>query len=528
VKFSIGRIGLVAAVVAVAVTPFSAAVAEGSAIPPVRGCASLAGFAVPDVGSRITSAQPVTDAALHKDYCDVKGVTAPNTRFEIKLPVSSWQGRYLQEGCSAYCGAVPAMTPPMTISGLTCAAEYTGELVVGADDEGHTAPSVNDASWGEHDPGARVVFGRTSEHSLAQVSKAVIARYYGRPPAYSYFDGCSTGGREALMLAQRYPADFDGIVAGSPAANEAPLGLLSAWLSRSNTDAAGHQIVTGEKLPALHKAVLAACGNSDGVIADPRLCGFDPATLRCPAATDTAACLTPSQVTAVGAFYRGPTDSHGRSLFNGGEPYGSELAWLGEMVQPAADTAAPGDTFASRIGLNYFKYLAFDRNPPPNFTLADVHFTDAEFYALDRLGRTLYNANNPDLRAFRAHGGKLIVYHGWADQAIPVWSTLDYYGAVERAAGGFGSSQSFSRLYLLPATYHCLFAPDGSLTTVDFVTPLMSWVEQSSAPGGITADYGPGDRTVAPADALAPVHAAPGGLNSHYDYLGKITSYLPS
>ena len=478
-----------------------APVAPASAQVAVVDCSSLAGHAP------VTSAQTVTDSVLHKDYCDVKGVIAPQEHFEIKLPVSGWQGRYLQEGCSGLCGAVPAMSPPLTISGLSCQQEWDGELVVAADDEGH---SSSDPSWAT-DPVARKVFGRTSEHSLAVVAKALITRYYGRPPTYSYYDGCSTGGREALVEAQRYPTDFNGIIAGAPAGNEAPLGLFQAWLARSNTDSSGHQILPAEKLPALHQAVMAQCSG------DPRQCGFDPASLRCPAGTDDNNCLTSLQIAAVRAFYRGPTDEHGRNLFNGGEPYGSELAWLGEMVQPAADAAAPGDTFAATIALDYFKHMAFEHNPPANFTLADVPFTDAEFAALDRLGRSTYNANDPDLRAFQAHGGKIILWHGWTDQTIPPFSTLDYYAAVERAT----ASSAFSRLYMLPSTYHCLIAPDGSsYTAVDFVTPLLTWVEHGAAPGDISAGIGGNTVAVPPTDALKPVPNAR-GLNSHYDYVGR-------
>jgi hypothetical protein len=245
------------------------------------------------------------------------------------------------------------------------------------------------------------------------------------------------------MLAQRYPTDFDGIVAGAPASNLAPLGIEAAWLARANTDAAGHQILTAEKLPALHAAVMARCANPAGLITDPSKCGFDPASLRCAPGKDSDGCLTPAQLRAVRAAYRGPTDRRGRSLFNGGEPYGSELAWEGQFVQPADDAAAPGDTLSAELALNYLKYMGFVHNPPADFTLADLRFTDSLFHRLNLLGSAIYNANNPDLHAFAAHGGKLILYHGWADQAISPWSTLDYYGAVERASGGFAASQRF-------------------------------------------------------------------------------------
>jgi feruloyl esterase len=234
-------------------------------------------------------------------------------------------------------------------------------------------------------------------------------------------------------------------------------------------------------------------------------------------------------VAAVRKFYRGPTDRRGQSLYNGGEPYGSELGWSGAFIMPAADHGAPANSPVAQVALTYLKYMAFWPNPPRNFTLADVPFTAREFHLVNRLGDLIYNANNPDLRAFAAHGGKIIIYHGWADQTVPPWSTLDYYQAVERAAGGYHASQSFSRLYMIPGGYHCLFGTDGTTVSLaDFVTVLMTWVQHGTAPGAVPADtwsitqkkiirY----QTVRPYNALAPVIPAKGSLNGHYDYIGR-------
>lgn len=180
------------------------------------------------------------------------------------------------------------------------------------------------------------------------------------------------------------------------------------------------------------------------------------------------------------------------------------------------------------MALNYLRYLGYLPNPPSGFTLADVGFTDEGFAALNRLGDALYNANDPDLSAFRAHGGRLIIYHGWADQSIPPWSTVDYYAAVEQRAGGFAASQAFSRLYMVPGAMHCLSNGPTSVVLADFLSPLISWVEQGVAPGPVEAPIvgaaGGGSylpQTVQPFDALAPVHAPADGLNSGYDYIGR-------
>lgn len=502
------------------------AMASSGVIKPVISCSALVG-AVPGAAGTVTSAAVVSVPLAGKQvrFCDARGVITPETHFEVLLPTATWHGQYVQEGCSTLCGSVQLYDYPD--AGILCGAVDNGELVLAADDEGHTGGPA-DGLWAKNSLALRIVFGLTSEHSLARMAGTLIKAYYGRPASYRYYDGCSTGGREALMLAQRYPADFNGIIAGAPAMNMAPLAaFFASWVVRSNTAPDGHQIVTAENIPALHAAVLRACGNSHGIITDPRRCGFDPDSIRCSGATRSGSCLTPAQVSAVREFYRGPLDQRGRSLYNGGEPYGSELGWVGQFVEPASDQAAPGDSPEATLALNYLKYMAFLPNLPADFSLADLRFSDREFSAVNWLGNAIYNANNPDLHAFESLGGKLILYHGWADQTIPPWSTLDYYAAVERAVGGFRPSQAFSRLYMIPGAYHCLFAPDGDVNIADFLTPLMAWVQDGTAPGTVPADtITPAGTvtqtlTVAPYDATAPVTVAKGSLNGHYRYIGS-------
>jgi feruloyl esterase len=466
-------------------------------------CAALT--TVDIIDARVTEAAPTT--GIGHDYCHVRGTIAPQTTFELLLPAHGWQGQYVQEGCGGLCGRVELVNPPA--AGNQCAAATDGRLALGATDTGHAAPDDTDGSWGRDSLALRAVFGLTSEHSLAGVAKAVIAAFYGRPPAYSYFDGCSTGGRQALMLAQRFPGDFDGVLAGAPVADLSGLGgMFNPWMIQHNTDPHGGPVLTADKLPALHVAVLARCGNADGVVADPRRCDFDPASIRCPAGVDTASCLTPAQLSAVRAFYSGPTDADGNRLYAGGQAYGSELGWSATFL---ADP--PSASWSARISLGYLADLAYLRNPPAGFTLADVRFTRAELGRLNVLGDAIYDATDPDLRAFRAHGGRLILYHGTADPAVPVTATIDYYGAVERAAGGFVASQAFSRLYVIPGGYHCLvgpgFAPPDEIALAELLSPLIAWVEQGIAPGAVSAPILPltdagqyVDQTVLPFDAL--------------------------
>jgi feruloyl esterase len=233
--------------------------------------------------------------------------------------------------------------------------------------------------------------------------------------------------------------------------------------------------------------------------------------------------------------YRGPTDPVGRNLFDGGQPYGSELAWAVWLVMPAGDQHAPADTIAAQLGLDYLKYLAFWHNPPDTFSLRDVRFDVATYRRLEIVGG-IYNATDPDLRAFRAHGGKLLIYHGWADQAIPPFATVDYYRAVVMQLGGYAAAQSFSRLYMIPGLYHCPCGQpvDGDpATSVQFMQQLTSWVEHGQAPATIslpvtsqTTGIPLRTLTVAPFNPLVPPPHN-NGLNSNYRYIGQTSAYRP-
>ena len=516
-------------------TTAGAFAAEAGAIVPVISCEALAKADFGPLDARINSTAAVTRNS--HPFCDVKGYISPVTQFEALLPAETWRGDYLQQGCGGLCGkADVSLDDPSRTSGYQApyAPLQNGEMVVAADDQGHETPTNADALWGRDDLRLRAVLGYSSEHQLARVMKAVIRAFYGRKPSYSYFSGVSDGGHEALVLAQRYPADFDGIIAGAPANNWAPLvGLVAPWVAAANRNAEGGQILTSEKLPALHAAVMAACADANGVIRDPRACAFDPASMRCPSGSDRPDCLTDDQIRVVRDEYRGPTDKDGRSLFDGGQPYGSELAWANWLVMPAADTAAPGDTYAAVIGLAYLNDLAFWPNPPGQYTLATVPFTVAMRERLEQLGG-IYNATDPDLSAFRANGGKIIIYHSWADQAIPPFATINYYRAAVGQAGGLPTAQTFSRLYLIPGLYHCPCGQpvDGDpATTVQFMPELVAWVEHGQAPGSITlpvtAQTTGSHLTSISIEPFDPLKPAPenAGLNSNYRSIGETTDY---
>jgi hypothetical protein len=514
-----------------------ASAAEAGAILPVMSCEALANSDFTALDARITSSATATRNG--HAFCDIKGYISPVTQFEALLPTETWRGDYLQQGCGGLCGkADVSLDDPSRTSGYQApyAPLQNGEMVVAADDQGHEAPTNGDALWARNDLRLRAVWGYSSEHQLARAMKAIVRAYYGRRPAYSYFSGVSDGGHEALVLAQRYPADFDGIIAGAPANNWAPLaGLVAPWVGAANLNAQGGQILTAEKLPALHAAVMAACADENGVIRDPRACAFDPASMRCANGSDQPNCLTEEQVRVVRDEYRGPSDKDGHGLFDGGEPYGSELAWANWLVMPAGDTAAPADGYAAGIGLAFLNDMAFMPNHPGKYSLSAVPFTAAMHEQLEQLGG-IYNATDPDLSAFAANGGKLIIYHSWADQAIPPFASINYYRAVVGQAGGLPTAQSFSRLYMVPGLYHCPCGQpvDGDpATTVQFMPQLVAWVERGEAPASITLPVtSQTSRTHVASlsiDPFDPTQPAPNndGLNSNYRYLFETSVYKP-
>lgn len=434
--------------------------------------------AVPDAPTALFSAQVVPAAAQTPEYCDVKGYVTPQIQFEMQLPTQNWNRRYLQVGCGGYCGSLRA--EPEAIAALN------QNFVVAFDNTGHVGGGIGAASalWGLDQPQLRIDFGYRSEHMTALAAKAIATAFYGNGPRYSYFQGCSNGGRQALMEAQRYPNDFNGIIAGAPAAIQAPLnGEYETWNAVANLDPQGKPILSAEKLTLIHQAALTDCDGKDGLvdgqITDPRVCTFKPESLRCSFDREQANCLTTAQIAVANKIYGGVVDPQGRLLYPGSQTIGSELGWAGSSI--GTSEMPP---FAAEISNSYLKYLAFPKSPPPSFTYKDWKFTALGFDRLRPLGK-VYNATNPNLKAFRDHGRKLILYHGWADPAIPPQGTIAYYQAVQDTMGGLEAVQQFARLFMLPGVYHCQGGTGPS--RVDLLTPIMTWVEQGKPPTKVIA-----------------------------------------
>lgn len=469
----------------------AAGVADGPPVVlPATGCAALAGqdlSGTPGAPAVIGSASETTSAGGWT-VCQVKGTVTPQIQFDVQLPTETWRQRYLQLGCAAFCGFVDFYADAAD----GCVPLTRGDFVIATHNQGHAGVSGFDATFGA-DPQLRVDFGYRSDHVVALVAKRLITLYYGQGPRWSYFDGCSQGGHQGLTEAQRYPDDFDGIVAGAPASLLTSLIVWSTgWHATANTDTQGRPILTAAKLPALHAAVLQECdardGLADGQIDDPRACRFDPRTLRCPAGTDTTGCLTDAQVEAVRKLYDGPRDERGRLMYPGGEPVGSEANWA-RWVTPT-DSGAPA--VAAGNATNALKYLVYP-GARPSATLAGLHYDSATFREIEKQAG-VYDASNPDLRAFRASGGKLLLWHGWADQAISPYGTIAYYHAVTERMGGPDVTQRFARLFMLPGVAHCGTGegPDA----IDALTATLGWVERGVAPERLIATKRQDDDTV--------------------------------
>jgi pimeloyl-ACP methyl ester carboxylesterase len=454
--------------------------------PPVTSCAVITGLtklaADPQYPTAIASSTDVAAANGNPEYCDVKGMIAPQTHFELELPVHTWQGRYLQNGCGGYCGSVTPQSFP------SCDATLGGDFAMATDDEGHTtAGGLGGAGlFAFNDQKLRTEYGYESEQALYVVAREIIKDYYGVYPNYSYYDGCSDGGREAMEMAERYPDDFNGIIAGAPEIIAGPLNAeFQTWQYRVNTDSTGNAILTAAQLPVLHQTVIDQCQGDDGVpgdgiITDPRSCHPDLTKAEC--GVVSSPCLTPAQIQVAEKIYQGPVDPSGRRLYPGGLPYGSELSWAFFVVPlaPGPNTNALVYSGLSQPYLRYQLLAPGQLGPDPS----QWQFNDAGFRSMFPAADT-FDAMDTNLSAFRRHGGKLLLWQGWADQAIPPFGTVDYYDTLAQRMGGLNSTEGFARLFLFPTVAHC--GGGYANSSFDVVYPMVQWVEQGNAPTEIDA-----------------------------------------
>lgn len=451
-----------------------AAPADLPLVAPVMSCADLSVTDLTGIGgedSIVSEAVETTSDGIA--VCSVTGTLAPTVNFQVLLPLETWTQRYLQVGCGGLCGQITLRSG----ASAGCQILNDGGFVMAATDMGHSGQG---GEWGLDDQ-QRADFAYRAQHITAEATKALIRAFYGQDARYSYFNGCSDGGREGIMEAMRFPEDFDGIVAGAPAMLfQVQNTLHHGWLARSNTGADGKPILLSDKLPLLHRAVVASCdtddGVEDGLISQPATCGFDPATLVCRDG-QSAECLTADEAAVVAAVYDGPRDAEtGAALTPGQQLPGSELNWQGVFVPDSHDQMP----FSAIIVDPVLRYLAF-QPARPEMTVNDLEFTTATLDDL-RTRHPLFDATSPDLSAFEAAGGKLILWHGLADPHIAPANTVALHDAMVDSLG-VETVAGFERLYLLPGVSHCSGGEGPS--NLDLLTPMMAWVEGNEAPDAI-------------------------------------------
>ena len=446
-------------------------------------------------GVLITASTPMSAAASTPEYCRIEGTLKPeptsNIRFATNIPKLNWNGRFIMLGNGGYAGGnLPA-------GGAFIAEGYATAVT----DTGH--PAANDATAFYNNRASEIDYGYRAVHLTAAISKSLLNANQGKSPSYSYFNGCSTGGRQGLMSAQRYPDDFDGIIAGSPAHDLTGLAVEQNWSLRQfyNNNFAGN--IFG-KLDLLRNAVKTACADAEGIISHPPSCKFDPQTLACPAGQDAATCLTTAQVAAVKAVYAGPSNSAGR-LWYPGKPMGSEASWASWLVKDASDPAK-WNPAQGGFAFSFVNNLFFETDPPKTYKWSDFNFETDPLMG-DFMARIL-NATDADLTAFQLHKAKLISYHGMGDGLIGYQPTVRYFENVQSQMGA-SKVDSFARLFLVPGMDHCDYFDRGGLSVSDWMGPLVKWVENGVAPESVTAS----SRATNPIKFTRPICAWPKAAN---------------
>jgi feruloyl esterase len=458
-------------------------------------CESLAALKLPD--TTITLAQPVAAGAFIPPgtsvppasvknvpaFCRVAATIKPakdsDIKMEVWLPLTGWNGKYRGEGNGGFAGGI-------YYPGLAVA--VSEGYASASTDTGHSGSPV-DAHWALGHPDKIVDFGWRAIHEMTVKAKSIIQAFYGDAPKKSYFIGCSNGGRQALMESQRFPEDYDGIIAGAPANYWTKVFATFIWDIQAMQAEPGSYI-GANKNPAIAQAVVAACdandGVKDGVLNDPPACHFNPKTLLCKEG-DSDSCLTAPQVAALKKIYDGPVDAKGQQMFPGFLPGGEE----GQGGWETWIDGSPGKDLQSAFAHGFYTNMISSKEP---IDLKSINVETAVKLADDQQGQT-FNAIDPNLKPFAARGGKLIMYHGWSDAALPPQGSIKYYNSVEEAMGP-GKPALFMLLFMAPGMQHCgggpgansfgQFAP-GVDADHDLNQALERWVEKGIAPDKLIA-----------------------------------------
>ncbi|MEH3160318.1 MAG: tannase/feruloyl esterase family alpha/beta hydrolase [Sphingomonas taxi] len=396
-------------------------------------------------------------------YCRAQGYVMPEISFEMRLPITGWNHGFVLVGSGGWANRMETSL---------CAEPLSKGYACLAGDAGH---HQRGGLWMQSNPQAKIDWGYRATHVKAIAGKAIAASFYGNPPVVSLMIGCSTGGYQGLVEAQRFPWDFAGIVAIAPDIDEGDLSMRTAWAARQLVGADGRPTFAAADLAVLHRAALAACDMTDnardGIVGDPLACRFDLHVVECDQAK-TSDCLTRSQVEAAARIYSGPTTSGGQRISTAGPFPGSELMWpdILEDVSFAQD---------------FFRFALADL-PRDGFPANNFDF-DEDYKRLG-LGGT-FISSNPDLRRFDQAGGKLIIVQGGNDVTEQAHAVIDYYQMVERVSGASQKAQRFARLFVVPGMNHCS-GGDGAFA-VGWFAAMERWVKEAKAPDMLVASHVP-------------------------------------
>jgi len=425
--------------------------------------------------------------AFCRVVASVKTAPGSDVGVEVWLPLQGWQGVFHGNGNGGFGGVLASGYGPMTAGlrrGYATAVTDTGTSPA--------TPLEGDALIGQ--PQKWRDWGRRSTHAMTVAGKAIAAAFYGAPVRRAYYTGCSTGGQEGLIEAQYYPDDYDGILVGAPVINRTWGHGAVLWDDLAANLRPGHRL-SDLKLRLLGNAALARCSaagsglGGDPFVADPKACRFDPGVLACRDG-DRNDCLTAQEVATARAFYSGPVSKAGRPLFHGWLP-GSEATgqfdWA--FLQSRPDDQPPFVSLFKWVFGRDWDWSGFQVE-------RDMARVDAA------LGPVVNDATRGNLRAFRARGGKLIIYHGWADSLVPPDQTVAFYDRVARDAGGVAQAQGFARLFMVPGYSHCgggagpdvfnsatgsAVPPPSTTPQHDLFAALADWVEAGTAPRQVVA-----------------------------------------
>jgi feruloyl esterase len=406
-------------------------------------------------------------------YCEVTALITPVPGSKItavyRLP-ENWSGRMLGLGGGGWAGNL-ALSTPLSGPGRTADLGLSRGYATAQTDGGHSSTVSTDASWTRNNPVAVTDFSHRAIHEMTVLGKLVVATYYGRAPTKSYYQGCSTGGRMGMMETQRYPEDYDGVVAGAPVYS---LLVQSSNVVRDQIFKAPGAAIPIEQLKLVNEAVLAACdeadGLKDGVVTDPRRCSWDPKSLQCKNGVAAGNCLTSPQVEALNKAYRTVRTRAG-VVGNYGLTRGGEAGW-----NPFVPTI-PGPRHVLNGDLGDLIPLMF---PDAGFDPANFHIEKQQAAIHRTPFAAEYEASSTDLSKFFRRGGKLLLWHGFDDPGPSSFATIDYYERAVKANGG-----SNLRLFVVPGVYHCASGPGAD--TFDPLTAMEQWVENGTVPETMVA-----------------------------------------